>query len=126
MCLRGPSPVVLAQETRTSSVFPRRRSCRSREVPRPPSISKRIRNPADATGDYPGRFEYVAALGTACLSTGNDPTGCGELLAPRFGHTATRLEETGTWLDGSVLITGGADPDGTFPPAELFVPAFAC
>lgn len=73
------------------------------------------------TGDAGlGDFRGIDVVGTSC-SAG---VGCASLLVPRFGHTATRLEMTRTWLDGAVLIIGGGSAAG--PPAELFVPAITC
>lgn len=72
--------------------------------------------------DSAGSFEFVVSLESTC-----DPlsgAGCESMTVARYGHTATRLEQTRTWLDGSVLIAGGSATAS--PPAELFVPALTC
>jgi len=71
-----------------------------------------------------GEFRFVATPGGACDTTGVSTTGCPALVTPRWGQTATRLEETWTWLDGAVLIAGGGQPSTS--GAELFVPAYRC
>ena len=56
------------------------------------------------------------------------------LFAPRFGFAAVPLQGTRTWLDGAVLVIGGVATEGSnvvtiddsAPPAELWVPAYAC
>jgi hypothetical protein len=70
-------------------------------------------------------FRFAERPGdTTCLPAGTTGQGCASLRAPRWGHTATRLNETQTWLDGAVLIVGGG---GTADPSsELYVPAYAC
>jgi hypothetical protein len=65
------------------------------------------------------------------VTAGNTQTGVVEalpggpaLVAARFAHTATRIEGSRTWLDGAVLIAGGAQSSSTLP--ELFVPSYKC
>lgn len=66
-------------------------------------------------------FSYPMKIGGAACDTGAEP-GCVALQDARFGHTATRIEGTSTWLNGAVLITGGS---GDAEP-EIYVPAYEC
>lgn len=46
------------------------------------------------------------------------------MVTSRWGHTATRLDATRTWIEGAVVLVGGAAPGE--PAAEIFVPAYLC
>lgn len=77
------------------------------------------------TGAGLAEFRFGPRPGDAtCAPAGSTGQGCATLLAPRWGHSATRLNQTQTWLDGAVLIAGGG---GTADSStELFIPAYAC
>ena len=68
-------------------------------------------------------FRFMPTPTGACDPTSTIATGCATLLDERWGHTATRLDETQTWLDGAVLVAGGSTGGLS---AELFVPALLC
>lgn len=95
-------------------------------VPVEPILERFVPNPPDAV-NYPGRFEYIPSglSGGMCTASVAAPD-CQTLLGPRFGHSATRIEGSRTWLDGAVLFVGGIDPASAFPNAEIYVPAYAC
>jgi len=69
-----------------------------------------------------GQFEYLTPAGKATCDPGND---CERMSEARYAHAATRVAGSSSWLEGSVLITGGSFsvPAGT---SELFVPAYHC
>lgn len=69
-----------------------------------------------------GEFEYLSPAGRSTCDPGSD---CEEMSELRYAHAATRVAGSSTWLEGSVLITGGSFsvPPGT---SELFVPAYHC
>ncbi len=75
-----------------------------------------------------GRFEFLSTLrSTSCTTAGSDPGDCARLIARRHGQQSVALEGTQTWLDGAVLVIGGAEPQTTsLPSTELFVPAYDC
>lgn len=67
------------------------------------------------------------STGNACDQDSPNPIGCVASLGARHYHTAIALEETQSWLDGAILIWGGADSaDPLSPAAELFIPPMQC
>lgn len=75
-----------------------------------------------AAGGSAGTDEFLAA-NTSGANVGTWGTSFAS-AGSRYGHTATVLEGTHTWLDGAVLVTGLAG--GAAGPAEILVPSYRC
>lgn len=74
-----------------------------------------------ATEELGGQAEWIAPAGHSTCDPGVD---CERMSEIKYGHAATRIEGSATWLEGAVLLSGGTtSPAGT---SELFVPAYHC
>ena len=72
----------------------------------------------DETG---GQAERIVPAGKVTCTPGAD---CERMSAVKYPHFATRIEGSATWLEGAVLLGGGAsNAAGT---SEIFVPAYHC
>lgn len=69
-----------------------------------------------------GQFEHLAPAGTATCTPGLD---CEKMSEARYAHAATRIVGSSSWLEGSVLITGGS-LNVSAGTSEIFVPPYYC
>jgi hypothetical protein len=74
--------------------------------------------------DTAGNFAFMTKLGAVGSCTDGLAPTCVAMSQPRNTHTATMIEGSRTWLNGSVVIAGGVDPPGH--STEIFVPAYPC